>query len=205
MIQIEYVMSALGWGVIPNSFLQFKHLPEFKKAMLKVGDLLNKSVAEKCKSTVSKVSPLFNAYTEELKVKEINVLSRMGFERLYADSGGLQILTVGSEITPQTKNDIYKVQTNADFAFCFDEIPLKTQGERGRNERSNASNKMFDPADCGPLGEQTGKNVKEQVELFQKLGAKTKVILICHGNEVDDFLRYYDSIASKLEDHDYVD
>jgi hypothetical protein len=128
----------------------------------------------------------------------------MGFERLYADSGGLQILTVGSEITPKIKNDIYHVQTNADFAFCFDEIPLKVVGERGRNERSNVSNKKFDRAACGPAGEQTGKNVKEQVELFQKLGAKTKVILICHGNEVDDFLRYYDSIASKLEDHDYA-
>jgi len=183
--------------------MQFKHLPEFKKAMLEVGDLLNTSVAKKCKNTIPKVSSLFNAHTEKVKVKEINELTRMGFERLYADSGGLQIVTVGSEITPQMKNDIYKVQTNADFAFCFDEIPLKIQGERGRNERSNVLNKTFDPADCGPLGEQTGKNVKEQVELFQKLGAKTKVILICHGHEVDDFLRYYDSIASKLEDHDY--
>src|SRR5215471_113146 len=152
MIQIEYVMSALGWGVSPNSFMQFKHLPEFKKAMLEVGDLLNKSVAAKCKSTVPKVSSLFNAYTEETEVKEISTLSRMGFERLYADSGGLQIVTRGSEITPKIKNDIYRVQTNADFAFCFDEIPLKIVGdERSRNERSNVSNKMFDPADCGPL------------------------------------------------------
>ena len=204
MIQIEYVISAPGWGVIPNRFMQFKHLPEFKKAMLEVGDLLNTSVAKKCKNTIPKVSSLFNAHTEKVKVKEINELTRMGFERLYADSGGLQNLTLDSQITPQIKNDIYKVQTNADFAFCFDEIPLKIQGERGRNERSNVLNKTFDPADCGPLGEQTGKNVKEQVELFQKLGAKTKVILICHGHEVDDFLRYYDSIASQLEDHDYA-
>src|SRR5262249_50733412 len=103
MIQIEYVMSALGWGVIPNSFMQFKHLPEFKRAMLEVGDLFNKSVAEKCKSTVPKVSSLFNASTEKIKVKEINELSRMGFERLYADSGGLQSLTTRSATTPKEK------------------------------------------------------------------------------------------------------
>jgi hypothetical protein len=203
MIQVEYVMSALGWGVIPNSFMKFPNLEELKVAMLEVGNLLHRNLAEKCQSIIPKISTLFNAFTEKIKVKEIQELNRMGFPLLYADSGGLQILTVGSEITPQIKDQIYRVQTNADFAFCFDEIPLKTVGERSRNERSNVFNKVFDAEACGPCGEKTAQNIKEQVELFQKLGAKTKVILICHGNTLDDFLRYYDSIVSKLEDHDY--
>ena len=82
MIQVEYVMSALGWGVIPNSFMKFPHLEEFKVAMLEVGNLLNRNVAEKCQSTIPKISTLFNAFTEEDKVKEIQELNRMGFPLL---------------------------------------------------------------------------------------------------------------------------
>ncbi len=207
MITVEYVISALRFGIFPNnSKLYNNQSPELIEALNALFAIFTKYVQDDCQHTDTKVSALYNAYTEVELVKMLGNY-KLPLGAIYADSGGLQVVTAGKSINEQLKQEIYKTQTFSDYAMCFDSISLIRQAlpgeKRTRNERSNISNKIF--VDSGHLeaAQITANNIKEQVEAFKKLNAKTKVIIIVQGNTIDDMLQFYNEIEKKLEQDDY--
>jgi hypothetical protein len=202
--QLDYVISAVGMmGVFTPDHEAFWY-PEYKKATLSLMKSLNKRIAETCHNTKPLVSTLFNAYTEKNHVDEFKRLENLGSASVYADSGGLQIVTAGKSITNDIKNQIYKTQTYADYAMCFDVIPLSSVSlTRTRNERSNVGNKIFHSIDHQNAAFATGDNVKSQASFFRTVGAKTKVVIIVQGNDVQDMVDYFKNITTRLDDADY--
>lgn len=202
--QLDYVISAVGMmGVFTPDHETFWY-PEYKKATLSLMGSLNKRIAETCHNTKPLVSTLFNAYTEKNHVDEFKRLENLGSASVYADSGGLQIVTAGKSITNDIKNQIYKTQMYADYAMCFDVIPLSSVSlTRTRNERSNVGNKIFHSEQHQQAAFATGDNVKSQASFFRTVGAKTKVIIIVQGNDVQDMVDYFKNITTRLDDADY--
>jgi hypothetical protein len=202
--QLDYVISAVGMmGVFTPDHEAFWY-PEYKKATLSLMKSLNKRVAETCHNTKPLVSTLFNAYTEKNHVDEFKRLENLGSASVYADSGGLQIVTAGKSITNDIKNQIYKTQTYADYAMCFDVIPLSSVSlTRTRNERSNVGNKIFHSEQHREAAFATGDNIKSQASFFRTVGAKTKAIIIVQGNSVQDMVEYFKNITTRLDDSDY--
>lgn len=203
-VNLEYVISATGsMGIFSNPVFSDHH-SELKSLLLQSMDSLKKHVEGYCIHTKPRISALYNAYTEEGMIKKIDSLGNLGCHSIYADSGGLQIVTAGKSITAEIKNKIYKAQSYSDFAMCFDEIPLeKTTIVQTVNERSNVGNKVFDQSRHYSSGVLTGKNIKEQIEAFRKLNAKTKVIMIIQGNNAEDMVDYFNAIESQLSEDDY--
>jgi hypothetical protein len=204
MINLEYVISACGMmGVFTNQVYD-NHREAWKSSLLELMKCLNESVQRKAKNTNPTIATLFNGYTESGFTERFAVLNNLGAKKLYADSGGLQIVTAGKKITPEIKQQIYKTQTAADYAMCFDEIALGSFSvTRTRNERSNVGNKIFKSSEHAEKGTLTGKNIKEQIEAFKSLGAKTKVIPIIQGNTYQDMITFFNMIVNELEPEDY--
>jgi len=202
--QLDYVISAVGMmGVFTPDHKAFWY-PEYKKATLSLMESLNKRIAETCHNTKPLVSTLFNAYTEKNHVDEFKRLENLGSASVYADSGGLQIVTAGKKKTNDIKNQIYATQTYADYAMCFDEIPLSSVSlKRTRNERSNVGNKVFHSINHQQAAFETGDNIRSQASFFKQVGAKTKVIIIVQGNDIDDMIEYFKNITTRLNDVDY--
>ena len=204
MINLEYVISACGMMGVFTNHVYDNHREVWRDSLIELMQCLNESIAKKVKNTNPTVATLFNAYTESSFTDRIAALNNMGAAKLYADSGGLQIVTAGKKITPEIKQQIYKTQTAADYAMCFDEIALGSFSiTRTRNERSNVGNKIFKSSEHAEKGTLTGKNIKEQIEAFKSLKAKTKVIPIIQGNTYQDMIVFYNQIANELEDEDY--
>jgi hypothetical protein len=203
-LNLEYVISACGMMGVFTNHVYDNHRDLLKQSLLDLIKGVNDSVHSKVKNTNPTIAALFNGYTEAAFTDRFKALDNLGAAKLYADSGGLQIVTAGKPITPQIKQDIYKTQTAADYAMCFDEIALGSFSvTRTRNERSNVGNKIFKSSLHAEKGSETGRNIKEQIEAFKKLGAKTRVIPIIQGNNSDDMMVFYDRIVAELEDDDY--
>ncbi len=203
---LEYVISAPAQGFCPlNKNLTEAHLDEYKRGTLALTKIVKDNIAERCKNYTPKLSCLFNAYTEARLLPTIARFGNFGLKTFYADSGGLQIVTAGREMTEELKREIYKTQTFADYALCFDVIPLsRVEGsKRTRNERSNNSNKIYNTSDLLASGLATGQNIKDQIATFRKMKASTKVIIIVQGNCCEDMVTFYKQIASVLEEKDY--
>lgn len=206
-INLEYVASALGGMGIFAKIIEDHHHDEMTSTLHEAMNVLKKQVSTSCIYTTPRISTLFNAYTEQGIVPKLKAFDNIGAHSIYADSGGLQIVTAGKIITPQIKDKIYEIQQNANYAMCFDEIPLeKTTSIQTSNERSNISNKIFNQARHTDSGILTGQNIKKQVESFRAANAKTKAIIIVQGNNAEDMLHYFEQIESQLslEDYDYI-
>jgi hypothetical protein len=204
MINLEYVISACGMMGVFTNHVYDNHHAVWKSSLLELMQCLNESVQSKAKNTNPTIATLFNAYTESGFTDRFASLENLGAKKLYADSGGLQIVTAGKKITPEIKQQIYTTQTAADYAMCFDEIALGSFSvTRTRNERSNVGNKIFKSSEHANKGTLTGKNIKEQIEAFKKLHAKTKVIPIIQGNTYQDMITFFNMIANELEPEDY--
>lgn len=204
MKKLDYVISACGMMGVFTPDHEASYFPTYKQATLDLMKSLKKRISETCTLTEPLVSTLYNAYTEKQHVKEFAHLDNLGSASVYADSGGLQIVTAGKSITEEMKMEIYKTQTYADYAMCFDVIPLSSVSlTRTRNERSNVNNKIFHSKRHQESAFATGDNVKAQANYFKSVGAKTKAIIIVQGNETDDMVNFYKNIASRLTEEDY--
>jgi hypothetical protein len=204
-INLEYVISAVGQMGVFTTHVYENHHDLLKANLHELMSDLKRSIASKVRNTNPTVATLFNAYTEANFSEKFGTLNNIGAAARYADSGGLQIVTVGKQITDAIKQQIYKTQTAADYAMCFDVIPLESFSvTRTRNERSNVGNKIFNNSKHAESGRLTGLNIKQQIKTFRELGAKTKVIPIIQGNNADDMILYFNQIAAQLSDEDYA-
>jgi len=143
------------------------------------------------------ISGLFNAFTEETFAKRVTE-SGSDFKTLfpdgmYADSGGLQVLTQGKQIDEKMKKNIYDIQAKySHYAMSFDEMPFKMVDGQ----------KIYLPetvSDCGTLA---GKNLKGQIQHFNDIGADTKIVPIVQGLGLKDMSTYTLNMINQLDEHE---
>lgn len=203
-LDLNYVISAVGMMGVFSPEPNENFYPLYKQTTLSLMNELNVHIQNTCKHTDSSVSALFNAYTEKSHIDHFKALDNIGAKHMYADSGGLQMVTAGKSVTEEIKKSIYQIQSYADYAMCFDEIPLSSVSlTRTRNERSNVGNKLFHFDKLKDSAIATGMNIKNQATEFRRLNAKTKIIIIVQGNSWENMVEWYEHIASVLDEEDY--
>lgn len=157
-------------------------------------------IKERCRVILDddslKLCILYNAYTEERAGEYIRSVGNLSFDNLYADSGGLQVVTRGQVLTNELKREIYRRQRDsADFGFCFDEIPLGIKEGVDPNNgahRSQTASKLFSPQGFKDSAEKTALNVKSQCEMFLHEG-NAQAFYILQGNEQDEMYRWFET------------
>lgn len=149
----------------------------------------------------NQLSLLFNAFVED---DFVNLLPKYDVP-IYADSGGLQIITLKTkELTEELKTEIYDVQSKIDYAFCFDEIPLYiAESAKGNSARTSMDGKFVVGDEIYAKGCATGKNIQNQINHFKKVGSETKVFVILQGNSKDDWVNFCQGVFEQLDESHY--
>lgn len=135
------------------------------------------------------VSCLYNAYIEKDWGEHFHTNDKFGFDNVYADSGGLQVVTRGMKISDDLKKEVYKKQEPANFSMCFDEIPVTTS--MSGVHRAGIEGKMFMVKNIEACATKTATNVKEQIEALKHV-KDNKVMYIIQGNSVQDMIKWAD-------------
>lgn len=145
-----------------------------------------------------KISLLYNAYTEKRPGEWMGEHYRPLVHSIHADSGGLQMVTLGRTITNELKEEVYDSQArNSDIAMCFDVIPVRTL-DSGRSERLDLSNRRFDRTDLERCARETGRNLKRQIDFFDEKGSKARPMLIAQGNDYDSYMKWTQYVVEEL-------
>ena len=147
------------------------------------------------------ISILFNAFTEKNYLERILTSDKFGFDRVYADSGGLQMITLGLTANHEAKQAVYAIQSKTDLAMCFDEIPIRNEKMVGR---AGYLDKVFMYEDHAKCAKETCYNVMQQIAYFRKVGSSTKVFFIVQGNSYSDMSEWFE-IPAKTIPADYWD
>jgi hypothetical protein len=133
---------------------------------------------------------LYNAYIEKHFGEVFYSAYRgKGIKQVYADSGGLQIVTQGLTITPALKQKVYESQAMySDCAMSFDEIPVSIIGTKA--VRSDISSKYFDRSKFEWCARESGRNVKNQIETFINMKSDAKPMFIVQGGDLDTYIKW---------------
>ena len=184
-------MSGVGYIGMTNKAYQTDELNQYFLKLLKQMD-------GKYNHTFS---ILYNAFTEQ-GLGDILQTNWLGRKNIYADSGGLQIVTRGMTPTDDMKGAVYKNQGDfADFGLCFDEIPVIVDG---KSKRGDLTSRFFDESLLKNAACQSGKNLRRQIDTYQKNNSTCKPIFIVHGNCYDTYMRWCEYAMSELTP-DYYD
>lgn len=136
---------------------------------------------------------LYNAFTEKVLGKVFSKLYKDDCCDIHADSGGLQMITLGKTPTPELKEQVYRHQAeHSTIAMSFDEIPVTTSGVL------DFANRRFEPQLVEEKAIASGKNLADQLTLFEKLGTGTRPLLIGQGNDMDSYLRWVDIVQKQV-------
>lgn len=147
------------------------------------------------------ISLLFNAYAEKAFGERMQVY-KDHITNIHADSGGLQMVTLGKTITPELKESVYNVQApHSDVGMCFDEIPIVLTGLR--SERNSTTDRIFDKENFEAYARETGKNIKRQIEVFKETKSDCKPYLILQGNCIDTYLDWYKYVMEEIPQEDH--
>lgn len=179
----------------PESYKKFKNIVLSGAARIKT------EVAKAVTGFDLDVDILFNAYTETEFGTHIRNNDNFNFEKIYADSGGLQIVTLGKPVDDTIKKTIYETQKIADYAMCFDEIPTISIGN-GTAGRASTGDKLYQPERAESCAIKTANNIKEQCEVLKD--SKSTVFYIIQGNTVDDMISWFDSGATVMTDYSKI-
>lgn len=198
-MKFEYVLSGLKMCRVNAG--AFMSAPENVEAVQKSLDAVN------AKGDYY-ISGLFNAYVEPISGRQIHELYRKHFKNVHGDSGGLQVITCGLEITPELKTQVYEIQgLYSDVAMCFDEIPLTVFETSNASKRTSIDNKLFSVPEMEASARHTGRNINEQLKKFKEMKSDTEVMMIVQGNNRFDMAKWaewaYDEVEDDLKDHIY--
>lgn len=130
---------------------------------------------------------LYNGYTEEKGGNIIAGNSNYGFSKIYSDSGGLQVLTLGKEMNRELMTKVYNSQRNSHYAMAFDEIPAKNLIDA---DRANIHARMYYPEQAEQCAITTANNIREQCEFL--INDKTQVMFITQGNCINDVVEWFE-------------
>ena len=130
------------------------------------------------------IGVLYNAFSEKKDAYEFNEILRPIGVKQYADSGGLQVMSIGAEITPEIKSDIFHTQMDTcDFALSFDEIPVGStfsgEGIREMNTR------FFIDEFFKKKAIESGRNIVEQIKVFKKEPNNAKILFIIQSRNFE--------------------
>lgn len=186
-IELDYVASGFA-----ASFRLGTPFKDFEEGISKNLIPASQYLKDKLGNQVN-ISGLFNAFTEETFATRVNE-SGHDFKALfpdgmYADSGGLQVLTQGKIIDEAMKKKIYGVQAKyADYAMSFDEMPFRmVEGQ-----------KIYLPDRVAYCGTMAGQNLREQIEFFESIDAETKIVPIVQGLGLNDMSTYTLNMLNEL-------
>lgn len=141
-------------------------------------------------------SLLFNAYTES-RFGECFEKFKPAIYKVHADSGGLQLVTRGTEAAIQTKRDIYKIQAKyAHIGMSFDEIPVILP--KKKSKRGDLSGRFFDRDNLKSFAKMSGENLKDQIESFLDLKTECVPFMIIHGNDVDTAIEWTETLLDQI-------
>jgi hypothetical protein len=144
-----------------------------------------------------KISLLYNAFTEKRTGPRLKEHYAKYLHTIHADSGGLQMITLGKTITDELKEDVYANQAlNSDVAMCFDLIPVVVLSER--SERLDLENRRYDPSILEACARGTGKNLRRQIDYFDEKGSNAKPMLITQGNDYDSYMKWTEYVVKEL-------
>ena len=149
----------------------------------------------------NKFGMLFNAFTEHTfgKVFKENYLDVMC--DIHADSGGLQMVSLGKVADKTAKEKIYRTQAAySTVAMSFDEIPVTQifDPTAGRGAMSATRKKVFDRSLLKEKAIGSGKNLVEQLEYFQKVGTVAKPLMIAQGNCPQSYYEWAEHLQSVI-------
>ena len=149
----------------------------------------------------NKFGMLFNAFTEHTfgKVFKENYLDVMC--DIHADSGGLQMVSLGKVADKTAKEKIYRTQAAySTVAMSFDEIPVTQifDPTAGRGAMSATRKKVFDRSLLKEKAIESGKNLVEQLEYFQKVGTVAKPLMIAQGNCPQSYYEWAEHLQSVI-------
>lgn len=161
-------------------------------------ELFEKTYGSLNNQHLHKISLLYNAFTEKRTGPKIKEHYGKYLHSIHADSGGLQMITLGKTITDELKEDVYANQAlNSDVAMCFDLIPVVVlEGER--SERLDLENRRFDPTILEACARGTGKNLRRQIDYFDEKKSSAKPMLITQGNDYDSYMRWTEYVVDEL-------
>jgi hypothetical protein len=144
-----------------------------------------------------KISLLYNAFTEKRTGPRLKEHYARYLHTIHADSGGLQMITLGKTITDELKEDVYANQAlNSDVAMCFDLIPVVVLSER--SERLDLENRRYDSGILEACARGTGKNLRRQIDYFDEKGSAAKPMLITQGNDYDSYMKWTEYVVDEL-------
>ncbi|WVW76947.1 hypothetical protein Bhz51_00041 [Stenotrophomonas phage vB_SmaM_Bhz51] len=177
-IGYEYVMSGLGYTRIKGTHLIDWTYHKFER------DFHD-----------SKFAILYNAFTEAeygRRFKDVHC-------NVYADSGGLQMMTRNLGITPELKDKVYQNQSDcSQFAMCFDEIPLRKAEDKGKI--GSQQGRFFDRTLIKEKATETALNIRRQIELFEETGTEARPVAIIQGNCAETMLEWADVLFDQVGD-----
>lgn len=182
----------------------FSAFPHYMKMCRQQGEVY-KRTAESVKQTIAfmrtklksnvEVSALFNAYTEEdcarNATNRFTSMKDIIGSNLYADSGGLQIVTLGKTVDERERLKIYDTQIKySTHAMAFDEIPSITIDKK----------RFYRPDKVTQCGVVSGENLKEQYNFFKEKNTTTKIVPILHGWGKEDSQKFIDGLMENVGD-----
>lgn len=196
-MEIEYVMSGTQDRIIPNqTFKDYgeAYINDGITMLTRYMRYIEGLIKNETTNTVH-LSRLYNGYMESSHGADLAVMYDDVYHNLYADSGGLQVITQGKQVTPEMKSKIYTSQDCADFSFCFDEIPVTVKCSLAGNDRSNITNKLFVPENFVECAKKTAHNIVEQCQSLKN----SQAFIIVQGNTVEDMILWVDTIYPIVE------
>jgi len=145
-------------------------------------------------------STLFNAYQEEKGGKALSDNDLLGHEKVYSDSGGLQVLTAGKTIDDEVRDKVYTVQAKySDYAMTFDEMPLKVAKNLGAESFTGDNGQVYIDELIPVTAKNSAAHIQKQIDKFEELEASTKILPILHGYNPESYLEYGKYIFDSLE------
>jgi hypothetical protein len=145
------------------------------------------------------ISSLFNAYQEVKDGKLMYENNKFSHTSLYADSGGLQVITAGKVIDDDVKEKVYKTQAMyCDYAMTFDEMPLKVVKELANGSVAGSDGQVYIDELIPITAKNSAKHIQKQIDMFNELKTNTKIMPILHGYDGETFLQYGETILNEL-------
>ena len=168
---LEYVLSGTGYMRIHTKGLAQETNDFINECLLR----MNKAFPEQ------KISFLYNGWTEQDLGRHLAENFSQSMPNMYADSGGLQVITRGKQITEEMKQGVYENQAKyASRAFIFDEIPVSFTGTK--SARLDITTRWYDMDKFEGCARRTGQNVAKQIETFLDMKSKARPVFIVQGN-----------------------
>lgn len=193
MKTFEYVIS--GFGHTKIIFTNRQHgQASYQRVQAIIKDIIDYA-QQRCPHDLS---VLFNAFSERKFAEIFDVSFKGSVSSIFADSGGLQAITLGKAIDDKMKSAVYALQAKySTRALGFDEIPI----ERGSDKTiaiTDVDSKLFSIDLLDSCIKKTRSNLLEQIDYFQQVNTSCKILPIIQGNCFETYEQWYTGLLANL-------